>query len=741
MIDQWFKKDIDTVYNKHQIVVLIDESKKAKFLFDTLDDSINVHEVNNDLEELHVKYLIEKNRESGNKYLIYTSREKSELKFIRDYCETNGIVEIKYLQNYIKDKLHKTLNLNLNMTEDELISAAQVSVGKDASYWISLSSGVGEIFDMEKELLPFLHNPKNHTDKYDTHLKTQFYKKINEHLKQEYIEKPAETLAQEVLKAMFDGLASGNIDKTFEHVYVAWLDSREYKQSFDKYLKTYTLVDNLDVWSVSPSHPFVSVDYKWLKEIGVDLQDKNAMVKHISHINKRRENRQAKSMGITFWNDVKELVEFDEKDINQLSSLAECIEFYTKHLYKVDQSIRRLYTEFLEDRSLLEPYQEYYKNIISIFLDKWFRFLSEYEQNQTGTLDRIIQSNTQKTAVIVGDGVTYEAAKNVASLVSANFKFTDDVILVDTPSETENNMSQVYISTGEVKPTLKKREQFLAAEHDDKDIGFVYLEDVTEDTQHQYLICQYKDIDTLGDKMNNTALKYFPKAEKYFAQKIEMLLSNGYKKVYLITDHGFVLTGHLSESDKVEVNFIGNVKKAERYIRTVDKQNIDSSMLIEKEQSYHEYNYLYFSTTMSPFRTVGAYGFSHGGLSPQELITPFFCWESDKSDVNSLSASIVNKSDLSSVMGTLFSVKIKADSSENDLFSQERKVYLLFFAQGKQISKSDIITLTSASEVTKEYPFDGYDEIEVQLLDITTKEQLDRAVIKKDNARDFGGLI
>ncbi|MEA2073052.1 MAG: PglZ domain-containing protein [Campylobacterota bacterium] len=741
MINQWFKKDIDTIYSKHQIVVFVDESKKARFLLDTLNDSIEVYIVQDDLEELHVKYLIEKNRANGNKYLIYTSREKNELKFVREYCETNGVVEIKYLQNYIKDKLHKTLNLNLNMSEDELISAAQVSVGRDANYWISLSSGVGEIFDMEKELLPFLHDPKSYTNKYDTHLKTQFYKKINEHLNQDYIEKPAETLAQEVLKAMFDGLASGSMDKTLEQVYTSWLDSREYKTSFDKYLKSYAPTQGLDIWSVSPSHPFVSVDYEWLKEIGSDLHDKDAMARHMSKINQRRDNRQAKSMGIVFWSDVRELIEFDERDINQLSSLSECIEFYTKHLYKVDQAMRRLYTEFLENRSILDPYQEYYKNIIAIFLDKWFKFFSEYEQNQTGTLDRIIRENSKKIAVIVGDGVTYEAAKNVSAIVSSEFKFTDNIILVDTPSETENNMSQIYISTGEVESTLQKREQFLASEHSDKDIGFVYLDKVTENTQHQYLICQYKDIDELGDKMNNKALKYFPEAEKYFAQKIEMLLNNGYQKVYLITDHGFVLTGYLSESDKVEANFTGNVKKAERYIRTVEKQNINSAMLIEKEQSYHEYNYLYFSTTMSPFKTVGAYGFSHGGLSPQELITPFLCWETDNQDVNSLSASITNKSDLSSVMGALYSIKIKADVSTDNLFSQERKVYLLFFAQGKQISRSDIITLTSGSEVIKEYPFDGYDEIEVQLLDITTKEQLDRAVIKKDNARDFGGLL
>ena len=85
MIDKWFKKDLDTIYDKHQIVVLIDESETAKFLLGTLDDSISVHEVKDDLEELHVKYLIEKDRDLGNKYLIYTARSKDELKFVREY--------------------------------------------------------------------------------------------------------------------------------------------------------------------------------------------------------------------------------------------------------------------------------------------------------------------------------------------------------------------------------------------------------------------------------------------------------------------------------------------------------------------------------------------------------------------------------------------------------------------------------------------------------------------------------
>jgi len=88
--------------------------------------------------------------------------------------------------------------------------------------------------------------------------------------------------------------------------------------------------------------------------------------------------------------------------------------------------------------------------------------------------------------------------------------------------------------------------------------------------------------------------------------------------------------------------------------------------------------------------------------------------------------------------GTL---KLNADDGEGNLFTQERKVLLLFFANKSQINKSDIISVQRSGKVTKEYSFDGRDEIEVQLLDAVTKQQLDRAVVKQNKDRDLGGLL
>jgi hypothetical protein len=460
-------------------------------------------------------------------------------------------------------------------------------------------------------------------------------------------------------------------------------------------------------------------------------------------LRQRNQSRQAQALGICFWSDVIVLLEFDPKDIAYLSSFSECVEFYKKHFCKLDTAIRNLYAEFLNRKELLEPFQELYKEHVSIFLDKWFKHWNGYKETQTGTLQRIIdEAGGLKTAVIVGDGVAYEIAELVAAKVKGTANLKKDSILADIPSETENNMSRIYMANGLTEAVQSNREKYLAAQNPDVTIDFIRLDEVTEEARPgQVLICTYKDIDDMGEKLQQKALKYFPETIDFFAEKITLLLSSGYAKVYLITDHGFVLTGLLSDADKISVSLKGDFDKAERYIRTETKQADLTPGLVEAEKSYKQFDYLYFAKNINPFKTPGLYGFSHGGLSPQELVTPYFCWERSGASAASLSVSIENKGDLKDVTGELFSIKIQADKGAGDLFSMDRKVYLVFFANNAQVNKSDVFTIQRNERVTKEYTFDGHSELEVHLLDAATKQQLDRAVVKQNKDRDLGGLL
>ena len=43
MIDTWFKKDLEKIFNIHQIVVFIDESKEAAFLLEEVKNKYQIY--------------------------------------------------------------------------------------------------------------------------------------------------------------------------------------------------------------------------------------------------------------------------------------------------------------------------------------------------------------------------------------------------------------------------------------------------------------------------------------------------------------------------------------------------------------------------------------------------------------------------------------------------------------------------------------------------------------------------
>jgi hypothetical protein len=741
MIDKWFLKDLENILDNQPIAVFIDGGD-ADFLTRIAKDRYTVFEANSEIEELQVKYLVESKQPSTERFVIHTRTKREDLKYIREYCETNGCLEIPQLQNYIKEKVHKALNLNINFKSEEMLTAAKMSVGKDKNYWLDLChKGSSEIFDLKQELLPFLHDPQGYAKtKYDPQILDLFYHKVNEFLNQEYITKPAKTLAKELVTTMFDALVQGTSQGTLHQVYVQWVDSVSYKKSLQGYISDHALPSGIDLWQVNSEHPFEGIDHLWLKEIGQNLADQELIKGHLPSIRKRAKSRQALTLGIDYWTDIVELIEFDAKNIVYLSSFQESVDFYTKHFFKLDTAIRNLYARFLNQNELLQPFQELYREHVNIFLDKWFKYFDQYSENQTGTLQHIIDSTQCKVAIIVGDGVSYELARQVSTQVDSKYSVGHDIVLSDLPSETENNMSRIYMDSTDLEPIHSKREKYLSSQNASKSIEFIKLDKVNQEArQSEILICTYKDIDDMGEKLQQKALKYFPESIEFFAEKIQTLLESGYKKVFLISDHGFVLTGLLSESDKVQIAPLGHNEKAERYIRTKE-QLPDQDSLVKIERKNKGFEYLYFSKTMNPFKTPGVYGFSHGGATPQEIITPLFSWEHSAESTTPLAVKISNKSELEAASGEVFQIKVRAEKGSGDVFSASRKMTLIFFHRKSQVNKSDVFSITPDEVLAKDYTFDGYESLEVQLVDAVTKQLIDKTTIRQTKDRDLGGL-
>lgn len=739
MIDQWFIKDIDRVLKNKNRVVVIDENEQAEFLLDLVKLQYPIFKVTNDIGELRTKFEIEKNY-PGKKVVIHSTIPRKKLSFLREYCETDGFIEIKQLQTYIKEKIFQALGFNLEMDGEQLISAGIISIGKDKNYWLDLAhKGFAEMFNTETDVIPFLADPEKYTGKLDKTVKILFFKHLNTLLGRDYIEQPANTLAKEFADYILQGLLDNTISDKLLKIYHKWMDSISYREDLVNRIKKFKIQPSSDIWKVHRDHPFDKVDESWLKELGHNIDEQKWIKEKISILEERSRNIITKQIGTEYWQDVVKLLGCKMDKLDKAGSLKDVCEYFTSEFVMVETAIRNIYTRFIHHKDVLVPFQEYYQVLSRSLFAKWFEYFYQYHPGQQGLLKDILTKQRSKTAIIVGDGITFEIASKVAQNLKKELELAQDFILAGFPTTTENNMSLMYLATGEIEPLPQKRQALLKAEIKEE-MTFTSLEEIKGGIfTPYYLVCTYADIDSLGEKLQQDALKYFPEMIKELTEKIRILIEGGYKDVFLVSDHGFVLTGLLSESEKVEIKATGEILKAERYIRTVEKQAW-GDFFIEKEQKYGSFNYLYFAKSANPFKTPGKYGYSHGGLTPQEVIIPKIRFSIKRDQVEKLKVRFADKNQLVNVTGEIFHIALEAEQSSGELFSNERKVFLVIIHEGKQVNQSDIVTISSGKRHEKDYSFEKFDHLEVLLLDAETREQLDKAVITKSTARDLGGL-
>lgn len=740
MFDKWFNQDIEKILSRRNRVVVVDESDHLDLLKKVLPAGNKVFVVKDPVEELECKYTIEKHHRQ-DKVVVFTPTPKNRLTFIRDYCETCGCIEIRKFENYLTQKVFEELGLNISLTSEELKAAAYNSIGKRPDYWEGLCRKGGErLFDIGTDILPFLNDPDGFCASRDSVVIAAFFEKINIWLGRDAIEQPPKTLAQEVAVKILGSLLESNPEDRYLEVYTKWIDSKTYEGSLQGYCKeVLAQYQVVELWGVHPAHPFKSVDLRWVKDVARHLTDREYIAAKLPRLRARSKTDNGRQWRKGLWGRILQLLEFDPARIKEISSLDEALAYYTTDLYRIDTAIRVIYEEFWGDAEIIRPFQDFYNELMSPFLFKWFRNFGSYRDNQKGLLLDRIQTAKGKIAIVVGDGIAYEISQNVIAKVGDGFKVDNKFRCCGIPSETESNMSLMYRNDGTVEAMHSKREAFLTAQMS-KSIQFVQLDEINyQHTDVDVLICTCKDIDDIAEKMQHKALKFIGTIEDALVEKIEFLLKNGFKEVVVTSDHGFVLTGILDESDKVEANFHGEVCKDERYIRTAEKQNA-SSEFIEIKQSYGNYEYLYFTKNMKPFKTPGKYGYAHGGLAPQELIIPFITFSLKSTGIKDLQITVANCDQLNGVVGENFSIHLKAAEGAGDLFSMERKVQLLFIEKGHQFNKSDIVTIKASELVKKDYAFDGHLAIDVIVIDASIKQTLTKVSVSQTVARDLGGL-
>lgn len=746
MTDTWIIQDIEKHIALRNRVVIIDPSGECAYLLPYIEkqhytilktQSSNKEEWQRIKEELILRYEAE-SKHKAEKVVFYVTRPKTELSFLFDYCFTHGCVDLSNPVEWLRKKLFTSTGHQITLENPMLLTAAKLGIGKDIAWWKKILQNLEELVSIEDELIPFLSTPESFFKDKEADVKRLFEEKLFELIGQPYRKVPAKTLATEVVNHLFSSLLNNAITTELLSIYHKWLDSHTYSKALQNYIDTYKIDTQLNIWNVHPDHCFAAIDIKQLQQITANVRDKVFVKEKLQKLHHRIKSRKAHAFVPQWWNDVMILFEFDNKPLAHCNSLEKVTSFYTTDFHKADRAIRNIYASFLQDQEIVRPLQEHYESLNHELLQHWFEYSSQYQPNQQGFLPQLIAQSKPGTAIIVGDGVRYEIAAFIASQLQQKCKVSLDIMLADMPSETEHNMSALYVGNNEVLPVHKDREKKLS-ESTGKEITYMNLEALHYGIKADYLLLTYKDIDSAGEKLQMGAIKLFNEFENVLTEKIELLLKMGYHQVHLVTDHGFVLTGLLDEADKIDPIVTGKKDVSERFIRTTEKQS--GTDWISFEKTYGEFKYVYAAKSHRPFKSKGVYGFSHGGFTPQEIIIPNFVFSKDAPTTKGLEVNITNKKELSEVTGELFGLKIQATAKADDLFSASRKIQVLLYANNITYSSSNIITIEPGATQSFDFSFGGHNEIIAVVVDASSQEQIDSVKIKKSNARDLGGLI
>ena len=738
MIEKWLRNEIDKKICNSNRIVILDQSSRWKFLVDAACTDICLYSTKDysskwqqKQDELFLRHDIEKNHKN-DQVVIYVSRELTPDSFLIEYAKTGGCIEIA--TEWVRDVLLKETSLQVSLTDDELYTACQLGISKDINWWKKVVQKIEGLLSIEDDILDFLDNPNGFLGSKTPAVKNLYIQEFCKLLLQPVQDKPADTFASEIARHIFTGILEGNISEKEYVIYCKWIDSRNHESSFKKYLGEYQLPSTIDIDKVKDNHCFDLVDKRYLTKLVENINNASEVKNILDKIKKRLKFKKSNPYIAKWWQDIADIMDFtvvcNDASIDGISR------YYTVEFSKTDRSMRRILTYLKADINIVKPIQEYYERMNQDLLKSWFAHYGEYQESQKGYLVNLIKNTSKNIAIIVGDGVRYEVADSVASRVASDISVDKKFMYAGLPSETEHNMSALYTTDGEIIAEKKEREKKLSDETG-KDITYMQLDEVNGTTDGEILVLTYKDIDDAGEKMQQGMLRLVDEFEDILVEKIQLLLHLGYKEVHLVTDHGFVLTGILEESDKIPTDDISGGKKvSERYIRSVDEQS--GSKYISIEEHYENYNYVNFAKSSRPFVSTGKYGYSHGGFTPQEVVIPNFVFTYNKQ--NQMDVDITNKKDLIDIAGNILTVKFSSGEAK-DVLSYQRKVRVLLYVGDKIVDKSSIISISPGSQEKVELSLDSATEGVVVIIDEDTKDQLDKAKVTKGQMRDLGGLF
>lgn len=733
MIEQWFKQDIESHLVKGKRAVVCDANGDGAFLLGRLKQVATVFVVSKPIEEIQYRYEAEKHYTDKN-VVFYATMPKSQLTFLQEYAQVDGLVDLTDLDTYIKGHLFAETGVNATISKAELIMAAKLSMGKDLNWWKGVATGITRAFDMQDCLFDFVCDPENYLNTLDLSVRDLFVDELYKTIRKPKVKQTNAVMAKEVMTTIFDGLASNNISDFLFDIYKDLADKTSVKPVMAEYLNDYTVSVATSPLTAHPDHPFDALDDKLMLMLSDAIKNDTDTSACLHAISRRINSKNALSYKAEWLKDLLSIFQYSSPAFHKATTLSDFAILYQNGFAKIDNAMRTIYVAWLNKPDVLRPIQYYYEQLSKAMLDKWFMLVKDYQPTQNSLVVNALQKNG-RVAVIVGDGLRLEIAEEVASLCKTkDSKYDNTTAFAMLPSVTENGMSALYGCNG-VEHSAQNR--FATLKTYVPETVVMALDALNDSVTAEKLVLTFGDIDQIGEKKQLTGLKDICNYTALLVASIKQLLAMGYNRVYLTADHGFVITGILDEADKIPVPSGLEMKVGERFVLSNDQ--LHDSSLIERIDRFDGYAYQYYARTDKPFVSRGSYGYAHGGLTPQECIIPMYCFSKDNGQ-EGCTVCISNKNDLKSVTGSYFTAKIKAIGDSSTLFSSSRKIKLqLFDSHGKSTSAT-IHTINAGDTLTQEFEIPST-PCKLVITDKDTTEQLDSCEIGKSSVRDIDDLF
>lgn len=735
MIDKWFINDVREKIEAHHRLVITDTKGEGAFLLDFLPKrryiilTAGTHK-----DELSARIEAERDYKDKN-VIFYTTIPQHKLTQLQEYAVTCGCIVLDDIESYIKKLLYKVLGVNSHIDGKTLILAAKMSKGMDENWWKGIAQGITNPMKPEMMILDFLKDPAGYAEHTDKDVFAIMQKEACRMAGKPETKQTPSVLAAEIMKSLFDGLLNGQPNDELLAIYYLMSDSEEMADCLQTYIDNYQVPALVNPLDSHPDHPFTEIDKKMFRQLSSVLRQKDDTEEYVGYIEKRLQSSKAKRYKSAWLKDTFDLLTFQLGNPHTITDIDGLALYYRDTFAAIDTAIRRIYVEWLNEEEVLRPIQEFYEERNRALLDSWFQLIGNYQSNQQGLIKNLFNENTDKVAIIVCDGLRLEIAEAIArKKFSQGITIDRSTAWAKLPSVTVNGMSALYGVASPKQDSPEHRRTALLA--DIPDAVVMKLSALNNGVTADHLVLKHGDIDTIGEHKQLAGLVDIAAYEEDLYQKVQQLLRMGYTHVILTADHGFVITGILDEADKVPVP--SGVVAEERFATAPD--HVGGTDFIERCDDWITGAYQYYAMTDKPFRTRGQYGYAHGGLTLQECLIPVYRFSKAYTEIT-MGVEITNKTELSSVTGQFYTIKLKGKGNSENVFESERKVKLHFYDEnGAEVSQSMIIKVKAGKTNELENTINT-SLLKVVVVDAQTTEQLDSCTIKKSASRDLDDLF